>query len=640
MRKYSIIVLLFLVFSIILTNRVEAESHFSDIPSDYWASDEIEFLTSEGIIKGYTDGTFKPGASITRAQAAIMLSRALDLSLANRPNPEFKDVNRSLVGYDEILAAVDEGIFTNKTYFYPDVDLTRGEMARALVVGYDLTGDATASFVDVTDSHPYHTYINLIAEKGISTGFSDGTFRPDSPVTRAEFSSFMYRVIQQMNIEEPIPSEPVPEPEPKPQTDFNIVDEEDNVVASFKTRDEAIDYVMYHDGTKVAPPDNKKFLNADDTGITNGVLIYNGFETNAKLAKEGKFPEHFFDTYVAYEKDGEYVDRFFDTFIILGTRYPEGIFQQSYERNTSDYSDWTWYLERTFQEHGAIDRLNESALRAEVGPVKVYMAIPYPKNHYTFTTPEGLTYPVNSDSRLDIVKWYISEVENRMKSGEYEGIEFAGFYWTNETINLTEDEALLKEVSQYLHSNGYNFVFSPHSGAANLQNWEDYGFDAAYLQSNAFKIRDNYGMMLRKLHEGYIRSLQFGTGVNLEIENSGVDDVEVSFQNLRAYLRLGELYDLSGKSMIMYQGTEMIYRLTKVDNPEYKEMYDELYNFFKSTRVDKETDEMDETDEIEETEDTNETDDIIEETDKAEDTEETEDIDEEKDTEETLVERS
>ncbi|MGE8080460.1 S-layer homology domain-containing protein [Peribacillus loiseleuriae] len=68
---------------------------FSDVPTNFWAHDEIHFLTNEKIINGYPDGSFKPVQSITKIQSANTIIRSLQLDTNNRPNPNFKDMPAS-----------------------------------------------------------------------------------------------------------------------------------------------------------------------------------------------------------------------------------------------------------------------------------------------------------------------------------------------------------------------------------------------------------------------------------------------------------------------------------------------------------------------------------------------------------------
>src|SRR5690554_940087 len=52
---------------------------FDDVTNTHWAYDHIKDLSDKSIINGYTDGTFRPGESVTRAQAAVMIVNALGL---------------------------------------------------------------------------------------------------------------------------------------------------------------------------------------------------------------------------------------------------------------------------------------------------------------------------------------------------------------------------------------------------------------------------------------------------------------------------------------------------------------------------------------------------------------------------------
>ena len=110
-----------------------------------------------GIINGYPDGTFKPYHSITRAQGVAMIIREMKLDTSNRPNPNFKDIDSKYRFYDEIAAAVDEGIidgFTDGT-FGPNKEMTRSQMAKILVGAYQLKlkNQKSNSFKDVPATH-------------------------------------------------------------------------------------------------------------------------------------------------------------------------------------------------------------------------------------------------------------------------------------------------------------------------------------------------------------------------------------------------------------------------------------------------------------------------------------------------------
>ena len=86
-------------------------SGFPDVTTGNTFHDEIEALSSEGIISGYPDGTFKPDHMVTRAQAAVMIGKALELN-GEPQNTHFADVNSNVTGSGYIASAVDRGIIT------------------------------------------------------------------------------------------------------------------------------------------------------------------------------------------------------------------------------------------------------------------------------------------------------------------------------------------------------------------------------------------------------------------------------------------------------------------------------------------------------------------------------------------------
>ncbi|WP_378209983.1 S-layer homology domain-containing protein [Anoxybacteroides rupiense] len=196
MRKFYSFLFIFTLMIAFLTTKVEAASKFKDVTNDFWAKSEIEFLSSKGVIKGYSDGTFKPNEPVKRVQAAIMITRALGLNTSNRPNPGFKDIkNLDKEAYNAIAAVVDEGIFPKGTYFNPNQPLKRGDMAIALFEAYNLTGNYTGYVWDVDKNTKTFQAVNALAANGITKIYEDGTFKPNNSVTRAQFSVFFARTM-------------------------------------------------------------------------------------------------------------------------------------------------------------------------------------------------------------------------------------------------------------------------------------------------------------------------------------------------------------------------------------------------------------------------------------------------------------
>lgn len=119
----------------------------------------------------------------------------------NFPNP-FVDVESGSVYYEHVLWAYyyDPQITagTDATHFSPSAPCTRGQVVTFLwrAAGRPQPTSTSISFSDVMNSgacQPYYTAILWAAENGITTGYSDGTFRPHAQVKRAEFVTFLWR---------------------------------------------------------------------------------------------------------------------------------------------------------------------------------------------------------------------------------------------------------------------------------------------------------------------------------------------------------------------------------------------------------------------------------------------------------------
>ena len=164
----------------------------------------IQWAANEGITTGYGDGIFKPNLDCSRAQVVTFLWRA-----AGEPEPKstanpFVDVAAKQANgkdnpfYTAILWAVGEGITNgvDSTHFAPDATVTRAQFVTflwryenkpAAKPGVTLTDINTVTNAD------FKSAILWAAGEGITTGYSDGSFRPNAGCTRAHVVTFIYR---------------------------------------------------------------------------------------------------------------------------------------------------------------------------------------------------------------------------------------------------------------------------------------------------------------------------------------------------------------------------------------------------------------------------------------------------------------
>ena len=128
------------MFARLLTAQIEADktysNTFTDVPKGYWAANYIGYMQQFGIITGYSDGNFRPDAPVTRAEFAAIASR------------------------------------------------------------FEKLTEGSKSFADVPDTYWAARYINFAATRGWVTGYSDGTFKPENTITRAEVAAVTCRLLE------------------------------------------------------------------------------------------------------------------------------------------------------------------------------------------------------------------------------------------------------------------------------------------------------------------------------------------------------------------------------------------------------------------------------------------------------------
>ncbi|MGE7112172.1 S-layer homology domain-containing protein [Lysinibacillus sp. NPDC047702] len=162
--------------------------------------EEIEFLASRSIIQGTTPETFEPNKPITRAQFAVLISRALGLR-ATGDNP-FNDTDGKWYAAD-IQALYEAGITkgTTASTFNPEAPITRQQgaafMARILeYLNTDVKATGKVNFNDANNiSAEYLPYIELLNSLDIMTGKPNGLFDPRASLTRGQTAKILKRTL-------------------------------------------------------------------------------------------------------------------------------------------------------------------------------------------------------------------------------------------------------------------------------------------------------------------------------------------------------------------------------------------------------------------------------------------------------------
>lgn len=147
-----------------------------------------EKVNQPAYIAGFPDGTFKPGKEVTRAEAVRMFDKLVNngAELPKNPTTSFKDANNAWYS-DEINYAVAKGFIKGYSdgTFKPNQAITRAEFAQMISTFVKNGYPGTGSFKDVKGHWASDAISALYGNKNIK-GYSDGTFKPDQKLTRAE----------------------------------------------------------------------------------------------------------------------------------------------------------------------------------------------------------------------------------------------------------------------------------------------------------------------------------------------------------------------------------------------------------------------------------------------------------------------
>lgn len=172
---------------------------FTDVPPTHTFHRFVTWMAEQGLTRGYADGTYGVNRTLTRGEAAAFLYRLSGDRHVPTAEEVFRDVPAGSVHAEAISWMKAQGYSTGYAdgTFGRDRSISRGEMATFLYRSSDVSGyraPATSSFTDLRSAHQafYYGPAHWMAETGIVTGYTDGTFRPLRAVTRGEAAKFIY----------------------------------------------------------------------------------------------------------------------------------------------------------------------------------------------------------------------------------------------------------------------------------------------------------------------------------------------------------------------------------------------------------------------------------------------------------------
>ena len=150
---------------------------------------------------GYADGTVRPNGKITRAEVATIFFRLLDDDTRAKywsSGNNFSDVSADKWYNNAVSTLCNMGViggYADGT-FRPDAPISRAEFAKIAVSFTQNTGSATYNyFTDVKTTDWFAPYVTAAKDAGLIEGYSDGSFKPESKITRAEACAIVNRTL-------------------------------------------------------------------------------------------------------------------------------------------------------------------------------------------------------------------------------------------------------------------------------------------------------------------------------------------------------------------------------------------------------------------------------------------------------------
>jgi hypothetical protein len=184
---------------------VDLDSRFHDLVG-HWSAPFVEALADKNLVKGFLDGSFQPDAQVTRAQFAALIAAAFPAAEARRPVSRFPDVPESFWALKAIRQAQTSGFISGfpDGSFRPNAPLTRVQALVALVNGLSLGNGRSESLLVYRDRAQIPSYaiepVAAATTRQMVVGYPDPyRLRPLEPITRAETTALVHQALVAAN---------------------------------------------------------------------------------------------------------------------------------------------------------------------------------------------------------------------------------------------------------------------------------------------------------------------------------------------------------------------------------------------------------------------------------------------------------
>ena len=173
-----------------------SELVFDDVSQQYYYADAVLWAGTRGFSNGVDGESFGPEDALTRADATTLLWRSFGSPTAGSSAVAFDDVPVGIYYERAVRWASSIGVVigTSATTFSPDATITRAEFSTILWRAYGSVASTTApAFTDVPAGEFYTDAVAWMIDNAITTGTSTTTFSPGDPLTRGQGVTFLWR---------------------------------------------------------------------------------------------------------------------------------------------------------------------------------------------------------------------------------------------------------------------------------------------------------------------------------------------------------------------------------------------------------------------------------------------------------------
>lgn len=201
MKKILAILLCF----IMLISTTCFAAGFSDLTSEHWAYKNVTNLVENGVINGYPDGTYRPEKTITRGEffklimtvsegeeffevPSMVATKWTDPYMHYAENEGLMMDGTSIENVDDPITRLEMVVVLSKTAIKNKIRKSFSEDGMNTIKSITFNDISELSEID-------QNYINIATSFGLVNGYTDGSFKPNGYMTRAEVATIIYRFL-------------------------------------------------------------------------------------------------------------------------------------------------------------------------------------------------------------------------------------------------------------------------------------------------------------------------------------------------------------------------------------------------------------------------------------------------------------